>query len=84
VRYLPPVSSPPHLDTVQAGSRGRYRYQAVPLDDQLAPEDDLHRTAASKINISQPDPVAIRMVPYVDDPPHDDTLCPHGPRTLLS
>lgn len=84
VRCLPPVSPPAHLDTVQAGPGRCHRHEALRLNDPpLASEYDLHRlAAASKINIGQPDPVAVRMVPDVDDPPDDDALCPHSPRTL--
>ena len=82
VRYLPAVSPPTHLDSVQTGSRRCHGHEAVLLDDRLAPEYDLHRIAESKINFCQPDPVAMRMVPDLDDLADDDALCLHSPRTL--
>jgi hypothetical protein len=83
VRCLPSVIPAAHLDAVQAGSRRCHRNEAVRPDDRLASEHDLHRLAAApKINIGQPDPVAIRVVPHVHDPPDDDALCLHSPRTL--
>jgi hypothetical protein len=51
---------------VQTGSRRCHGYEAVLLDDRLAPEYDLHRIAEPKINFRQPDPVAMRMVPDLD------------------
>jgi nickel/cobalt transporter (NiCoT) family protein len=78
--HFAPVASPAHLALGKPGSRWRHRDKVALVQDRHATPHDLRVVASPDFDVSEPDPVTVRVRTDLDDPPgnHASRSHKHG------